>query len=82
MTYDLNELDHISIIQFYRDEINYHMEAIKEIEQNLLYFQGSGVVNTATISNYDTCAINVVDQYDDEVIYVYEEEDEPEIETD
>ena len=73
---EIEDIDSISIIQFYRDEIAYHHDAIKDIEEQLKYLQSNGATRAPATFNYDTCAVNVIDQYDNEVIHVYEEEEE------
>ena len=74
---EIEEIDGISIVQFYSDEINYHMEAIKDIEEQLKYFQSNDKATKAPVTfNYDTCGLNLVDDYEDDIIYIYEEEEE------
>jgi hypothetical protein len=76
---ELEDTEHISIIQFFSDEISYHMDAIKEIEDQLKYFQDSDGLSKTTPApfNYDTGGVNLIDDYED-IIYIYEEEEEEE----
>ena len=73
---EIEDIDGISIVQFYSDEINYHMEAIKDIEEQLKYLQSNGATKAPVPFNYDTCGINLMDDYEDDIIYIYEEEEE------